>query len=171
MDFERLVWLSPQSTALACFGLLAAGMIGGVLATVLLRIAPAIRQLATQWAFSLWVLGSFVYAVFGGVRVSLAVHLVVIDALLAFALAIAAYRLWCELWGWLRRGQIWSVILAVVAMSAILWIPLAVYFSFIVAKRRRVMGQEAKKLSRRDLFKVGTAIAGAALLQPRWSIS
>ncbi len=28
------------------------------------------------------------------------------------------------------------------------------------------MGQETKKLSRRDLFKVGTAIAGAALLQP-----
>ena len=28
------------------------------------------------------------------------------------------------------------------------------------------MGQDPKKLSRRDLFKVGTAIAGAALLQP-----
>ena len=28
------------------------------------------------------------------------------------------------------------------------------------------MGQEAKKLSRRDLFKVGTAVAGEALLHP-----
>ena len=105
-------------------------MIGGLAAAVLSRFAPAIRQLAVQSAFSLWVLGSFVYASSVVYGLSRAVHFVVIDALLAFALAIAAYRLWCELLRWLRRGRIWRVILAVAAMNASLWwIPLAAYFT------------------------------------------
>ena len=130
MDFHGFAWWSLRSTAQLEFGLLAAGMIGGVAAAELLRFAPAIRQLAVRWAFSLWVLGSFVYVVFGDIRLSRAAQFVVIDALLAFALAIAAYRLWCVLWGWLKRGRIWRVILAVAGMSASLWwIPLAAYYS------------------------------------------
>lgn len=127
VEIELLVGLSPQGTALGSICLLAAGVIGGILATVLSRIAPAARQLAAHSAFSLWVLGSFVCAVFGGVRVSLTFHLVLIDALLALALAIAAYCLWRELLRWLRRGYVWNVVLAIAAMNAILWIPLAVH--------------------------------------------
>ena len=72
-------------------------------------------------------LGSFVYAVFGGLHVSLAFHLVLIDALLAFALAIAAYCLWRQLLRWLEQGRVWSVILALAVMNALLWIPVAMH--------------------------------------------
>ncbi len=127
MSMEELVWLSPQGIAVAVLCLPAAGVIVGLLATILLRIAPAIRPMATQSAFSLWVLGPFIYAIFGGVRVPLAVHLVLIDALLAFVMAVIAYAAWCELLRWLRQGQVWSVVVAVATMSAILWLPLAIY--------------------------------------------
>ena len=36
----------------------------------------------------------------------------------------------------------------------------------VAAQRKRAMGQTARRLNRRDLFKVGTAVAGAALLSP-----
>jgi hypothetical protein len=126
-DFEEIAWFSPESAAMLVLCLLAAGVIGGLLSTILSRLAPATRQLATQSAFSLWVLGSFVYAVFGGIRVSLLVPLVVIDALLAFALAIATYFVWRKLLRWLRQGYVWRVVMAVAAMGTGLWIPLAVY--------------------------------------------
>ena len=165
VEVEQLVRLSPQGTAWAVSAFWRQGRSVASWRPSS-RDAPAARQLAAQSAFSIWVLGSFVYAVFGGLHVSLAFHLVLIDALLAFALAIAAYCLWRELLRWLRRGHVWNVVLAIAAMNATAVDSTGGARRFIIAKRRRVMGQEAKKLSRRDLFKVGTAIAGVALLQP-----
>ena len=129
VNFEKIAWFSPESAALVVIGLLVAGVIGGLLSAVVSRLAPATRQLATNAVFSLWVLGSFVYAVFGGIRVSLVAPLLAIDALLAFALAIIAYLVWRMLLRWLRRGYVWRVVLAVVTMSASLWLPLAVYLA------------------------------------------
>jgi hypothetical protein len=125
MDFRGFAGWSVQNAAPVVLGLLAAGMIGGLLTVLLSRFASALRPLAIPWVLSLWVLGTFVYAVFGGVRTLRAVHLVVVDALLAFALAMATYYVLCALLRWLRRGHVWRVILAVAAMTVSLWIPLA----------------------------------------------
>ena len=70
MDYKAFACMSLQSTARVVLGLLVAGIVGGLLWTALLRIVPAIRRLATQSALSLWVLGSFVYSVFGSVSVA-----------------------------------------------------------------------------------------------------
>ena len=128
MSLHEFAWWSLRCTAQVVLGLLTAGVIGGLVSNVLSRVAPAIHRLASQATLSLWVLGSFVYAVFGSVRVSRDVYSVATDALLAFVFAIAAYCVWRGLVRWLRRGLIRRVIVAVAAINAGWWISLGACF-------------------------------------------